>query len=197
MTPWNENAQAKRKQQTNGNRVIWLVYRTDTNSRCFWLVKRTLGWKSFMPDNFLEINQYFALTSYCNTIGQSNNAFSILGFLGGKTKSPCFDLFIHWPDKTNNEHLPKPFFKVIRKSLYSPIFNLKVEGNIGFAHWVCSSLLSHASPENHVILKGKPLPTLSHLHTEYRKAVLQSATALSKYTGNNMNSHLIVSGKNH
>ena len=99
-------------------------------------------------------------------------------------------------DKTNNEHLPKPFFKVIRKSPYSPIFKLKVEGSIGFAHWVCSSLLSHASSENRVILKGKPLPTLSHLHPEYRKAVLQSATALSKYTGNNMNSHPIVSGKN-
>ena len=99
-------------------------------------------------------------------------------------------------DKTNNEHLTKPVFKVIRKSLSSPIFKLKVEGSIGFAHWVCSSLLSHASSENRVILKGKPLPTLSHLHPEYRKAVLQSATALSKYTGNNMNSHPIVSGKN-
>ena len=31
------------------------------------------------PENFLEINRYFALTPYCNTIGQSNNAFSILG----------------------------------------------------------------------------------------------------------------------
>ena len=94
--PWNENARTKQKQQTNGNRAIWLVYRTDTNARGFWLVKRTLGWKNFMPENFLEINRYFALTSYCNTIGQSNNAFSILGFFGRKTKSPCFDLFIHW-----------------------------------------------------------------------------------------------------
>ena len=33
-----------------------------------------------MPENFLEINGYFALTSYCKTIGQSNSAFSILGF---------------------------------------------------------------------------------------------------------------------
>ena len=79
--PWNENAPTKQKQQTNENRAIWLVYRTDTNARGFWLVKRTLGWKNFMPENFLEINRYFALTSYCNTIGQSNNAFSILGFL--------------------------------------------------------------------------------------------------------------------
>ena len=94
------------KQYTNGIRAIWLVYRTDTNARGFWLVKRTLGWKNFMPENFLEINWYFALTSYCNTIGQSHNVFKILGF----------SVLIF--DKTNNEHLPKPFFEVIGKSLY-------------------------------------------------------------------------------
>ena len=48
-----------------------------------------------MPENFLKINRYFALTLYCNTIAQSNNAFSILGF-SLAAKSPCFDLFIHW-----------------------------------------------------------------------------------------------------
>ena len=48
------------------------------------------------------------MTSYYNTIGQLNNAFfHIRFFLGGKTKSTCFD-------KTNNEHLPKSFFKVKR-----------------------------------------------------------------------------------
>ena len=78
--PWDENARTKQKQQTNGSWAIWLIYRMDTNTRGFWLVKRTLGWKNFMPENFLEINRYFALTSYCNTIGQLNNAFSILGF---------------------------------------------------------------------------------------------------------------------
>ena len=94
--PWNENVRTTQKHQTNGNRAIWLVYRTDTNARGFWLVKRTLGLKNFMPENFLEINWYFALTSYCNSIDQSNNAFSILGVLWRKTKRPCFDLFIHW-----------------------------------------------------------------------------------------------------
>ena len=85
--PGNENVRTKQKQQTNGNRAIWWVYRTDTNARGPFLVKRTLGWKNFMPENFLEINRYFALTSYCNTIGQSNNAFSILGFsLAGKRR---------------------------------------------------------------------------------------------------------------
>ena len=85
--PWNENAQIKQKQQTNGKRAIWLVNRTDTNRGGFWLVKRTLGWKNLMPENFLEFNRYLALTSYYNTIGQSNNAFSILGFsLAGKRR---------------------------------------------------------------------------------------------------------------
>ena len=84
---WNENARTRQKQQTNENRAIWLVCRTDTNAGGFWLVKRTLGWKNFMPKNFLEINRYFALTSYYNTIDQSNNAFSILGFsLAGKRR---------------------------------------------------------------------------------------------------------------
>ena len=41
-------------------------------------------------------------------------------FFGRKTKSPCFDFFIHWLIKqNNNEHLPKPFLKVIRKSLWA------------------------------------------------------------------------------
>ena len=85
--PWNENAQTIQKQQKNGNRANWLVYRTDANGGGFWLVKGTLGWKNFMPKNLLEINQYFALTSYCNMIGQSNNAFFILGFsLVGKRR---------------------------------------------------------------------------------------------------------------
>ena len=48
----------------------------DTNARGFWLVQRTFGWRNLMPENFLEINRYFDLTSYCSTIGQSNNAFS-------------------------------------------------------------------------------------------------------------------------
>ena len=38
-------------------------------------------------------------------------------FFGRKRKRPCFDLFHPLADKTNNEHLLKPFFKVIQKSL--------------------------------------------------------------------------------
>ena len=81
-----------------------------------WLSERS-GKETSCPKNFLEI----ALMSYCNTIGQSNNAFSIIirVFFGRKTKSPCFVLSIHWLIKQifNNRDLRKPFFKVIRKSL--------------------------------------------------------------------------------
>ena len=85
-----------------------------------------VGWanapmkKSSCPKNALEINRYFALPSYCNTIGQSNNAFSILGFsLAGKRRvRVLIFLSIGW--QNNKEHLPKLFLKVIRKSLYHP-----------------------------------------------------------------------------
>ena len=62
MWPWNENAWTKQKQQTNGNRKIWLIY-------------RTLRWKNFMSENFLEIN-----LNQFDVILQHANVFSILGF---------------------------------------------------------------------------------------------------------------------
>ena len=54
-----------------------------------WFIERIQMHVAFgsLPDNFLEINRYFALTKYCHTIGQSNNGFSILGFsLAGKRR---------------------------------------------------------------------------------------------------------------
>ena len=82
--------------------------RTETE-RFDWFIKRI---QTRVAESFLEINRYFAMTSYGNTIDQSNNAFSISTsspglfrgrsclhirvFFGGKTKRPRFDLFIHW-----------------------------------------------------------------------------------------------------
>ena len=94
--PWNENARTKQKQQTNGNRAIWLVYRTDTNARGFWLVKRTLGWKNFMPEE-LSRNRFDVILQHDWSIEQC--LLHIMVFFGGKTKTPCFDLFIHWLKK--------------------------------------------------------------------------------------------------
>ena len=77
------------------------------------------GWKNFTPENFLEINRYFDLTSSSNTICHSNNVFPILGVsLAGKRRGHVL-LFSSTGWQTNNEHSPKPFFKVIRKSHYS------------------------------------------------------------------------------
>ena len=63
-------------------RFDWCIERIQTHLGFGWLSERS-GKQTSCPKNFLEI----ALTSYCNTIGQSNNAFSILGFsLAGKRR---------------------------------------------------------------------------------------------------------------
>ena len=102
--PWSENAQIKR--------FDWFIERIQTHLAFGWLSERSAE-KTSCPKNFPEIT----LTSYYNTIGQSNNAFSILGFsLAGKRRvHVLFFSSIGW---TNNKHSRKPFFKVIQKLLY-------------------------------------------------------------------------------
>ena len=78
--------QNRNSNQTEIERFDWFIERIQTRLACDWLSERS-GTKKFMLENFLEINLYFALTSYCNTIGQSNNAFFLLGFsLAGKRR---------------------------------------------------------------------------------------------------------------
>ena len=95
--PWNENARTKQKQQTNGNRAIWLVYRTDTNARGFWLVKRTLGWKN-LHSRELSRNQpilrFDVILQHDWPIEQC--ILHVRVFFGGKTKRLYFGLSIHW-----------------------------------------------------------------------------------------------------
>ena len=78
-------------------RFDWFIKWTQTRVAFGWLDEHS-GEKTFKPGNVLEINPYFALTSCCNTIDQSNNAFLIFNrvFFCRKMKSPRFDLFIHW-----------------------------------------------------------------------------------------------------
>ena len=73
-----------REQNRNNNRTEierfdWFIERVQALMAFGWLSVSSAE-KNFMPENFLEIIRYFALTSYCNTIGQSNSEFSILGF---------------------------------------------------------------------------------------------------------------------
>ena len=104
--------QNRNNKRTEIERFDWFIERIQTHLAFGWLSERSAE-KTSCPKNFLEI----ALTSYYNTIGQSNNAFSILGFFWRENEeSMCFS-FQPLADKTNNEHLPKPCFKDIRKSL--------------------------------------------------------------------------------
>ena len=107
--PWNENARTKQKQQTNGNSLIdWFIERIQTHVAFGWLSECQYHYQWILRFDF--ILQHDWPMEQC--------LLHIRVFFGGKTKSPCFDLFIHWLMKQTAEHLPKPFFKVIRKSLY-------------------------------------------------------------------------------
>ena len=60
-------------------RFDWFIERIQTRVAFGWISERS-GEKMSCLKNFVEINRYFALTSYCKTIGQSNNVLSILVF---------------------------------------------------------------------------------------------------------------------
>ena len=92
-----------REQNRNNKRVETAIWLVQTRVTFGWLSEHS-GEKNFNPENFLEINRYFALTSYCNTIGQSNYAFSISGFLWRENEEAMFWSFHPLADKSNNEH---------------------------------------------------------------------------------------------
>ena len=110
--PWNENTRTKQNNKRKEiERFEWFIERIQTGMAFGWLRKRSGEIKTFMPETFPEINWYFALKTYCNTIGQSNNVFCILGFsLAGKRRVHVL-IF----DKTNNEHLAETIFRGYRK----------------------------------------------------------------------------------
>ena len=85
-------------------RFDWFIERIQTCVAFGWLSEHS-GEK--IPEGFLEINRYFALTSYCNTIGQLNYAFSILGCLWRENEEGMFWSFHPLADKSSNEHLPR------------------------------------------------------------------------------------------
>ena len=80
---------------------------------------QTLGWKNFMPEELSRnqsILRFDVIPQHDWPIEQC--LFHTEIFFGRKTRSLCL-IFHPLGDKTNNELLPKPFFEVIRKSLYS------------------------------------------------------------------------------
>ena len=77
--------QNRNNKRTEIERFDWCMKRIQTHLGFGWLSERA-GKQTSCPKNFLEIS----LTSYCNTIGQSNNAFSILGFLWRENEEAMF-----------------------------------------------------------------------------------------------------------
>ena len=51
----------RNNKRTEIDRSDWFIERTQTREAFGWLNERS-GEKNFMPENFLEINRYFALT---------------------------------------------------------------------------------------------------------------------------------------
>ena len=105
-------------------RFDWFIKWTQTRVAFGWLDEHS-GEKTFKPGNVLEINPYFALTSCCNTIDQSNNAFLILNrvFFCRKMKSPHFDLFIHWLIKQMTNTYRNYFSRSYKNLSKSHVYN--------------------------------------------------------------------------
>ena len=93
----NENARTNRNNKRKEiDRFDWFVERIQTRVAFGWLSERS-GIKTSCPKNFLEINRYFALTVILQHDWLTEQfLLHIRVFFGGKTRSPCFDLCIHW-----------------------------------------------------------------------------------------------------
>ena len=108
---WKRTNKTKKSKETEIERFDWFIERIQTRGAFGWLSERS-GEQKLMPEDFLEINRSLALKSYCNTIDWPIE-LSLF-----RNKESMFSSFHPLADKTNNEHLTKPLFNVIRKSLF-------------------------------------------------------------------------------
>ena len=101
--------QKRSNERTEIEQFDWFIERIQTRVAFGWLSERS-GEKRHVRE--LSRNQsilrFDVILQHDWPIEQC--FLHIRVFFGGKTKSPL-------ADKANNEHLPKPFFKIIRKSL--------------------------------------------------------------------------------
>ena len=78
--------QNRKSKRTEIERFDWFIERIQTQVAFGWLIEHSEN----MPENFLEINRYFALTSYCNQLQHDwpidQCLLHIRFFLAGKRK---------------------------------------------------------------------------------------------------------------
>ena len=111
--------QNRKNKRTEIERFDWFIEWIQTQVAFGWLIEHS-GKKNFMPENFLEINRYFAFTSYCNQLQHDwpiDQCLLHIRFFWRENEKAMFWSFHPLADKTNNKQLLKPFFKVMRKSL--------------------------------------------------------------------------------
>ena len=103
--------QNRNNKRTEIERFDWFIERIQTRVAFGWLSKRS--GENLHPQELSRnqpILRFDIILQHDWPIEQC--LLHIRVFFGGKTKRPCFDLSL--ADKTNNEHLPKTFFKAIR-----------------------------------------------------------------------------------
>ena len=106
--PWNENARTK---QNSRKRFDWFIERIRTGVGSGWLLENYHIWDNESTDTSL-------LRHTATQLANRTMPFSYWGFLLRNNEEAMFWSFHSLADKRNKEHLPKPFFKVIKKSVY-------------------------------------------------------------------------------
>ena len=117
--PWNdfENAEQNRKnKRTEIQGFDWFIERIQTRVGFGWLANaRVKKFHTRELSRSQSILPFDVILQHDWPIEQCLLYIRI--FFGGKTKSPCFDLFIHWLIKQITNTYGNHYFKVIRKSL--------------------------------------------------------------------------------
>ena len=117
--------QNRKNKRTEIQRFDWFIERIQTHMAFGWLanarVKKLHARELSRSQSMLHFD---VILQHDWPIEQC--LLYIRTFFGGKTKSPCFDLFIHWLIKQITNTYGNHYFKVIRKSLQAYLFNMTV-----------------------------------------------------------------------
>ena len=107
--------QNRSNKQTEIERFDWFIERIQTRVAFGWLSKRSGEKTARQLSRNQPIPRFNVILRHDWPIEQC--LFHIRVFFGGKTKRPCFDLFIHWLIKQITNTYRNYFSRVIRKSL--------------------------------------------------------------------------------
>ena len=101
-------------------RTIWLFYRTDTNARGFWL-QASARLKNRHARELSRNQQILRFDATLQHDWPIEQCLLHIRVFSRENEEAMFWSFHPLADKTNNENLPKPFFKGKRKSLYAEV----------------------------------------------------------------------------